>query len=83
MDLTRFQTDLVKKPRQRFHVSVKSQSISECLFGVLNLPTKILTNFCPLTSMLLPNELSKKKLKSGQMNKVKALSYKSMIIWAI
>ena len=66
MDLTRFQTDLVKKPRQRFHVSVKSQSILECLFGVL-----------------LPKELSKKKLKSGQINKVKALSYKIMNKWAI
>ena len=83
MDLTRFQADLVKKPRQRFHVSVKSQSILECLFGVLNLPTKKLTNFCPLTSILLPKELSKKKLKSGQINKVKALSYKIMNKWAI
>ena len=52
-----------------FYVHAKGQLISECLFGVLNFP-KTNEKF----DKFLP-----KKLKSGQINKLKAFSYNSRL----
>ena len=78
-----FTTAITSASRNPRRSKGKGQLISECLFGILNLPTKKSTNFCPLTPILLLKELSKKKRRSGQINKVKALSYKIMNKWAI
>ena len=50
----------------------KGQLISECLFDFLNFPknNEKFDKFLP------------QNLKSGQINKVKTLSYNTMIIWA-